>query len=243
MGLYINTNSNFGNGTGAPKNTLEVIIPAEIKNDSFYDLLNGVAKLSEVKNILEIGSSSGQGSTEALVTAIRSRSDFSKVNLFCMEISKSRYSKLQATYYDDNFVKCYNLSSIASNEFPLESEIINFYNCIRTTLNQYPLKTVLDWYHQDLEYINQNGIAINGIKHIKQENKLNNFDLVLIDGSEFTGERDLWSVMGSKFIALDDVFAFKCWNAYQTLLHHSSYSLVCCDLKIRNGYAFFKRTF
>ena len=69
------------------------------------------------------------------------------------------------------------------------------------------------------------------------------FDLVLIDGSEFTGERDLWSVMGSKFIALDDVFAFKCWNAYQTLLHHSSYSLVCCDFNTRNGYAFFKRIF
>ena len=245
MGLYVNTNTNIhvGEVLETPKGALDVIIPAEIKNDSFYHLLNSVAKLPEVKNILEIGSSSGNGSTEAFVSAIRNRSDSAEVCLFCMEISKPRYLKLKDTYKSDIFVKCYNLSSIASDEFPLEGEIINFYHCVQTTLNKYPLQTILSWYRQDLDYINQNGIAINGIKFIKQESKLNNFDLVLIDGSEFTGERDLWSVMGSKFIALDDVFAFKCWNAYQTLLHHSSYNLVCCDFKIRNGYAFFKRIY
>ena len=243
MGVYIKTNSHSEDKFKISQKALDLIIPAEIKNDSFYHLLNSVAQLSEVKNILEIGSSSGQGSTEALVLEIRNRRDSSEVSLFCMEISKARYLMLQEAYKSDNFVKCYNLSSIASNEFPLESEIINFYNCVRTTLNRYPLQTILSWYSQDLDYINQNGIAINGIKHIKEDNKLNNFDLVLIDGSEFTGERDLWSVMGSKFIALDDVFAFKCWNAYQTLLHHSSYSLVCCDFNTRNGYAFFKRIF
>jgi hypothetical protein len=243
MGLYINTNGSLGNELGASKNALDFIIPPEIKGDNFYHLLNSVAKLSEVKNILEIGSSSGQGSTDAFVQAIRSRSDSSEVNLFCMEISRVRYSKLQEVYKTYNFVKCYNLSSVASDEFPSESEIVSFYNYIRTTLNYYPLQTVLGWYHQDLSYINQNGLAINGIKFIKQENKLSVFDLVLIDGSEFTGERDLWSVMGSKFIALDDVNSFKCWNAYQILSHHSSYKLVCCDLTTRNGYAFFERIF
>lgn len=87
MGVYIKTNSHSEDKFKNSQKALDLIIPAEIKNDSFYHLLNSVAQLSEVKNILEIGSSSGQGSTEALVSGIRSRRDSSEVSLFCMEIS------------------------------------------------------------------------------------------------------------------------------------------------------------
>ena len=140
-------------------------------------------------------------------------------------------------------MKCYNLSSIASEEFPDPEEIVNFYKNVPSFLNSFPLDTVLDWYRNDINYINQNGIAINGVCAIKRENNLKNFDLVLIDGSEFTGERDLWAVMGSKFIALDYICTFKCWNAYQTLSHNSSYKLITCDMKTRNGFAFFERIY
>ena len=67
--------------------------------------------------------------------------------------------------------------------------------------------------------------------------------MVLIDGSEFTGERELYETTGAKVIALDDVNAFKCWNAYQMLLHTTNYELKEHDFSLKNGYAIFERKF
>ena len=222
---------------------LDEIIAPEIKNDMFYALLHILASSEAVRSILEIGSSSGEGSTDAFVQAIRVRSDRDLVSLYCIEISKNRFAKLISMYSSDRFVKPYNLSSIAPDAFPSRDEVINFYHRIPSRLNQYSLESILEWHTQDIEYLNQNGMNINGINFIKNENKIQFFDLVLIDGSEFTGERDLHSVLGARLIALDDVMAFKCWNAYQYLLHNSSYQLMHCDLKTRNGFAIFERNF
>ena len=42
------------------------IIPAEIKNDAFYNaIINLISQSDDINNILEIGASSGDGSTEA----------------------------------------------------------------------------------------------------------------------------------------------------------------------------------
>ncbi len=46
---------------------LENIIPPEIKNDAFYHTIYRLAKTEAISTILEIGSSSGEGSTEAFV--------------------------------------------------------------------------------------------------------------------------------------------------------------------------------
>ncbi len=78
---------------------------------------------------------------------------------------------------------------------------------------------------------------------ILKANHIKFFDFVLIDGSEFTGERELNYVTGAKIIALDDVNAFKCWNAYQTLLHTTHYSLKEHNFSLRNGYAVFEKNF
>lgn len=70
------------------------IIPPEVLDDNFYHSLVHCASRSDVKTILEIGSSSGEGSTDAFVKAIRNRSDSNSVKLFCMEVSQARFEKL-----------------------------------------------------------------------------------------------------------------------------------------------------
>jgi hypothetical protein len=222
---------------------MDNIIQPEILNDEFHTTLKKYASRYDLNAFLEIGSSSGDGSTDAFVSGIKIRTDKSQVRLFCMEISRVRFKALSNHYVAEDFVRCYNISSIEANELPSKEEVVNFYNSTTTNLNQYSIETILDWLRQDIEYIKNSGTDINGIQLIKTANHIKQIDMVLIDGSEFTGERELHHTMGAKVIALDDVNTFKCWNAYQTLLHTTHYYLKEHNFSLRNGYAIFEKKF
>ncbi|MCC5601515.1 FkbM family methyltransferase [Nostoc favosum] len=218
---------------------LNRLIPAEIKNDEFYAAIQRIAKEEDIKTVLEIGSSSGEGSTEAFVTGLRENPN--KPILFCMEVSKNRFAELQNSYKNECFVKCYNMSSISVKRFPDEKEIIDFYNSHHTNLNLYPLERVLGWLQQDIEYVNNSGVSDNGIQTIKHENNIDCFDLVLIDGSEFTGQAELDEVYGATFICLDDITTFKNYTNHQKLLADKNYVLLAQSADVRNGYSIFKK--
>lgn len=217
------------------------IIPPEISNDSLYFALIECAKRPDIKTILEIGSSSGEGSTEAFVRAIRQRPDSSSVKLYCMEISQPRFEKLSAHYKNDFFVKPYRLSSVSTQQFPSPDFVVNFYQTIKTNLNLYPLEQVIGWLQQDLNYITQNGLDACGIEMIKKDQGVKQFDIVLIDGSEFTGFAELHLILGARIIALDDINTFKNFQSYQELSNNPHYKLIARDVRLRNGFAIFER--
>ncbi len=116
---------------------LNRLIPPEIKNDEFYAAIQKIAIEENIKTVLEIGSSSGEGSTEAFVTSLRENPN--KPTLFCMELSKTRFAELQKRYISDEFVNCYNCSSVSIEKFPTENEVSKFYSYTPTALNNYPL--------------------------------------------------------------------------------------------------------
>ncbi|AFY56299.1 glycosyltransferase [Rivularia sp. PCC 7116] len=217
---------------------LNYLIPPEIKNDEFYVAIQKICREEDIETVLEIGSSSGGGSTEAFVTGLRENANNPK--LFCMEISKTRFAELEKKYVNDNFVKCHNVSSVSLQDFPTQEEVINFYQSTQNNLTLYPLEQVLNWLKQDIEYVKNAGVADDGIQQIKKENKIDFFDLVLIDGSEFTGTAELDRVYGAKYILLDDITTFKNYHNLNRLLNDSDYTLISCDSNIRNGYAIFK---
>ena len=212
---------------------LSDIISPEIYNDDFYHSLKVLTKQYDVKSILEIGASSGQGSTQCF---LQSKTDDCK--LFSIEISKERFSILSNNDYK-NFYP-YLGSSINSDEYMNDDEIKDFYNNNKTNINNYPLDTILSWKKEELDYITNNNIPTNIIQHIKLDNNIKYFDLVLIDGSPFTGNSELNYCLGSKIIALDDVNDIKCCQAYYTLNSLPDYELIAQDWNIRNGFAVFK---
>jgi hypothetical protein len=220
--------------------TLDHIIGGEIQRDRFYKLLQSYASRHDLKLFLEIGSSAGGGSTQAFVDAISMRPDSDEVSVYCFELSKNRFKLLAEKYISFPFVKPYNVSSISASEFPDVSSIIDFYQTVKSSLNDYPIDTILQWYWQDINYIKNSGLDANGIIYVKEKNDINAFDMVLIDGSEFTGEVELDLVMGSKVIALDDINTFKCYNAFKILSSNSSYVLKHYNRKLRNGFAIFE---
>ena len=217
---------------------LNYLIPPEIKNDDFYAAIQKISRDEDIQTVLEIGSSSGGGSTEAFVTGLRNNSK--KPKLFCMEVSKTRFAELKNRYKNDWFVRCYNVSSVCLEQFPKKEEVIDFYHNTQNNLRLYPLEQVLGWLDQDIEYVINSGVADNGIKKIKQENNIEFFDLVLIDGSEFTGTAELDEVYGAKYILLDDITTFKNNSNFNRLLEDSDYTLIVCNSNTRNGYAIFK---
>src|SRR5262245_331788 len=218
---------------------LEKIIPPEIKNDEFYDLIRDLAAHEPLRYVLEIGSAAGGGSTEAFVKGLSVNP--SAPLLFCIEVSRSRFRVLQRTYQHLDFVRCYNMSTVAVDEFPTERGVADFYAREDTSLKKFPLPTVLDWLRDDRRYVREAGVESGAIERIKEEHGISDFDLVLIDGSEFTGELELRKVYGAKFILLDDTKAYKNFAVRRQLIEDPNYELLADNQSLRNGYSAFRR--
>lgn len=228
----------LGNTNGRKYDGLDKIIAPEIKNNAFYDIIYKIAKNEPVKTILEIGSSNGEGSTQAFVNGIKENPN--KPKLFCMEVSKVRFEALKRAYSQEPQVKCYNVSSVPLIEFPTEQEITMFYNTVSSNSNLTPLPVVLDWLRQDVEYVTVEKVPQNGIEIVKADNNIQNFDVVLIDGSEFLGVPELKKVYGATYILLDDVLTYKNLFNRLRLLNDPNYKLVE-EGPAGNGYAVFKK--
>lgn len=217
------------------------IIAPEILDDAFYEALKRLAMLEDLRHVLEIGSSSGAGSTKALAKSLR----LNRHNpiLHCLEVSRTRFAELQRTYRRYDFIRCYNVSSVVSSRVASETAISEFYKTYKTALNQYDLPTIFRWRAQGLGYLKDHPkLDRDGISDIKKANGIEHFDLVLIDGSEFTGSPELDDVYGTKIICLDDTNSFKCYAARQRLLSDPLYEILADDQTLRNGYSIFCRT-
>jgi hypothetical protein len=214
------------------------IIPPEIKNDPFYhSIINLIQNSEDIHNILEIGASSGDGSTEAFQIGKKNKN----IKLFSIEVCTERFNVLKARYDTDPNFYPYNISSINHDEFPHKNSIIEFYNTENTNLNNFSLETVLGWYDQDIRYIKSNGIMENGIELVKCEHNLDTFDCVLIDGSEFTGLIEYNHIRGAKYILLDDINTYKTFKTNELLASDPQYKCLCQNNHVRNGFAIYKR--
>ncbi len=218
---------------------LDRIIPPEIKNDAFYSAIYRLSQKESIRTILEIGSSSGEGSTEAFVQGI-SENPCHPV-LFCMELSAPRFLSLQKRYQNNPSVVCYHVSSVPVEAFPSKEEVVQFMRTVDTSLRDFREETVIGWLNQDIDYVKSASVPHRGIEWIKSMEKIEHFDMVLIDGSEFTGQAELELVYGAKFILLDDIRAFKNYNNFMRLMNDPLYELIEIDRFLRNGYAIFKK--
>jgi len=218
------------------------IIPPEIKNDIFYNnIINVISENNDINNILEIGASSGGGSTEAILEGCKLHdSKFNKkVKVFSLEVCTERFNILKDRYKSIPNFYPYNMSSIHIDEFPKKNDIIHFYNNFKTNLNSASLSTILSWYDNDIMYITENNIQQNAIEHIMKEHKIDTFDCVLIDGSEFTGFVEFKKLYGAKYIMLDDINAHKNYLSHHSLKNDKNYKLLVENYHLRNGYSIF----
>ena len=218
---------------------LNRLIPPEITGDAFAQMIEEVASTPGVREILEIGSSTGEGSTAAWVRgALRNPL---RPRLHCVEVSSERHAALVERWRDRDFVYCHNLSSITVDRFATAAEVERFYRETASRLRDFDLSTVLGWRQQDVDYLDDHGLSRPGIAQIKERYTIAKFDAVLIDGSEFAGQAELEEVYGARFLLLDDTETFKNWNNVRRLQSDPAYRLIRADADVRNGFAVFER--
>ena len=218
---------------------LNKVIAPEIKHDAFYELIKTLAATEKLEHVLEIGSSSGAGSTEAFVAGLSRNPGTPK--LFCIEVSGPRFDELRRTYAEKTFVHCYRGSSVRVDEFPDQKAVVAFYEQVDCGLRKYPLPQVLNWLTQDIRYIAESGVDADVIETIKCDHGIDKFDMVLIDGSEFTGEVEYNKIKGARLILLDDTNTYKCYNVRKLLIDDPMYDVIVDDQTLRNGYSAFRR--
>jgi hypothetical protein len=218
---------------------IDRLIPAEIAGDSFSELIEEIAATEGVREVLEIGSSAGEGSTAAWVRgALR---NVVRPRLHCIEVSTERHARLVERWGAHEFVHCHHVSSIPIERFPSFDDVERFYRDVPSRLRNFDLARVLGWLQQDLDYLRDHGLSAPGIAQIKDRYSIDTFDAVLIDGSEFAGPAELDDVYGARFLLLDDTETFKNWENSRRLRADPEYRLLHADSETRNGFAVFER--
>lgn len=151
----------------------------------------------EVKNILEIGTTWGVGSTLCILEGIMGKKDFKVISLECR---KERV---------DQAIK--NLLVIPLNNFDIVYGTITTYEELNELVKEFPESPLREWIKEDLVYLKNAPYVFD-----KLPDKL---DFVLIDGGEFSGWIEfnkLWE--RSRFIALDDTESYKHSRSKQFIL-------------------------
>jgi hypothetical protein len=226
-------------GRSTTTSQLDHLIPAEIAGDSFSEIIEEIASTEGVHEILEIGSSAGDGSTAAWVRgALRNAV---RPSLHCIEVSSERHAALVERWEAQEFVHCHHASSIPVEGFPSAEEVERFYRDVPSRLRDFDLATVLGWLKQDVDYLRSHALSSPGIAQIKDQYSIETFDAVLIDGSEFAGRAELDEVYGARFLLLDDTETFKNWDNSRRLQADPGYRLIYADPATRNGFAVFER--
>ncbi len=218
---------------------LDQLIGPEIADDRLHEILEELAAREGVRSILEIGSSSGEGSTAALVRGAR-RNRFAP-EIHCIKLSAPRFEHLVERYRSAPFVHCHRVSSVPLERFPTHAEVARFHRQAGSRLARIPLDEVARWLDQDLAYLRDHGLSGAGIQQIKRAHGIDAFDLVLIDGSEFTGAAEMEDVYGARFLALDDTRTLKNWANCERLQADPAYRLLEASSRLRNGFAVFER--
>jgi hypothetical protein len=195
-------------------------------NDSFGKAL---AKYSDGLDVgLEIGGGTGDGSTQCIRTK----------RLFSIENHPDRIGRHSMNLSARGGVSV-NGTATLPKLWMNQLDIAEFYGTNKTTINQYPLDQVIGWYHECVEFAQP--YSTNAIEDIHFEHNVD-FNFVLIDGCEFSGEAELRCVrpfLAEKaIIALDDINAMKNLANYHKLKGFAK--LLWEDWLVRNGAAIFQ---
>jgi hypothetical protein len=216
---------------------LDIIIDPEVnQNTQSYYFIQDYLNKVPVKTIIEIGASSGGGTTEALIKGITSRFYTEGIKMASVEVSRARFKNLKERYIRIPFFTPYNVSSLPLSRFPSEEQVSKFIR--ETGIHGGNVETVLDWLRQDIQYVKDNNFDVNGIQKIKEDFGVEKFDLAVIDGSEFLGDEEFYELPDCDAYFLDDVFVYKNWNSHRILENDKRY-VKLFEEKIRGGSSFF----
>ncbi len=212
--------------------------PPGEKQDAFLNLIRDLCATETLRHVLAIGGSAG--STEAIAQGL-SRNPGAPA-LFCIEASPERFEALSASHAGRSFVTCYPGCAVALADFPGEEVVEHFYRTETAAKAGAPLAEVLRRLDREVSEVRNGAVPAGVLERIRAEHSITAFDMVLIDGSDFTGEAELDKVLGARLIILADTTTFKGFRARQRLLADPNYELITDERAVHRGVAAFRRS-
>ena len=210
-----------------------------LDRNPFHRYIYQMAHEEDIQTVLEIGSADGTGSTHILSQALAEKAQ--RVQVYCLETNSEKCELLKSRFSDQKNFNCFNNYSVYPAEYPEESDVIAFYRGHESALRRYPMDKVLEWLRSEQKNYATTARQVDGIQAIIHETGLKYFDLVILDGSEFTGPADLDAVYGAGIIILDDINSYKNYANYQRLSRDRAYYLIQENWYVSHGSAVFKR--
>jgi len=223
----------------SPPVTIETAVQAPRHDVSAVDsVLASLCAGARLRSALVIGAGANPAWTR-FVTALACVAE--SVPTVCLESDSTLAVKLQSCFANHPSVVCLHSATVASSDLPSEDEISTFYAETPSRLRQYPLAVVIGWLRNDRHKLSSGIVPTDGIIRAHQAAKVTHFDLVIIDGMEFTGRSELDAVGDCRVIVLACTRTFKNWSNFNRLARDKRYELAWSDEAQGNGIAVFRR--
>jgi predicted O-methyltransferase YrrM len=194
-------------------------------NSNFGKVLKTIAQRADVKNIVEIGTWNGLGSTLCILESIQNK----ETTFISIELIKEMYNHAK------NNLRQYS-KVILLNGAIITAEDLNWFNVEEAKCNF----TSIEREHFDLHYMKE-------VEAIKTANNVldqipETIDFLILDGGEYSTYPE-WQKLKSrtKIVAIDDTTVLKSKKIRSELLSDNEWQLVTEDQSDRNGYSVFER--
>jgi hypothetical protein len=194
-------------------------------NSQFGIEIYEISRFEDVKNIFEVGSWNGQGSTLCLMNGIINKED---TKLYSLEGDMNMYNQAKNFWMDKNTKnKLFLINGTLHREIADLNHLNSLFNNNIPFFNEHYVPE-------------KNFVETANLINIDYIDKL---DFIILDGGEYStqGDYDVLIKKDPKYIALDDVSVYKCSKIRQTLLLDNSWELYKENLEHRHGWSIFKK--
>jgi hypothetical protein len=197
----------------------------QISNDNFSREITKYASNPEYKTFLEIGTWNGLGSTRAFSNGFKNRLD--DYIFYSLECNTDKCNDAAQLYKDNN--KIHILNEVIWNEEPS-----NFYEIFPQCLTNEMYK---HWNEVDIINMKKCNLFLN------RDNLPSMFDVLLLDGGEFTTYFEFQLLKNRcKILMLDDINVAKCTLIVKEIEQDPSWKIIKKE-NVRNGYLIAEKLF
>jgi hypothetical protein len=191
----------------------------QICNNSFSSQITKYASNLDYKTFLEIGTWNGLGSTRAFSNGFMNRKD--DYILYSLECNQEKCIEASKLYCHNN--KIHILNEVIWNEEPSDFYQI-FPQCLTNDMYKH-------W--NEVDIINMKKCNL----FLDRPNLPNIFDVILLDGGEFTTYYEFQILKNRcKILMLDDINVDKCKLIVEEIKSDKSWKIIKEDKNSRNGY-------
>ena len=203
------------------------------------DFIYEIARSSENKIFVEIGTWNGQGSTKCVMDALVKRQD--GCALYSLEADKNFYD-ISQQYWQERLqpfsedikgrLRLIYGSIISENELPSLDELYKSRHWVGPEGGNGGYS---NWYATDVRNYNNCPHVLDILPR--------DIDVLILDGGEFSTDAEFSKLKSrSKIIICDDSSIYKCERIRQQLLEDPTYSVLVDTPDDRNGFCAFRRS-